>query len=75
MLVYPTASQKVCPVVTQAELVLESSKSLRAAVNKLRRDMRACMECPDFGQFAAMIKLNHDIDAAIDALATEWGLV
>jgi hypothetical protein len=71
---YPTQLQQQCPVIKQAEQVLEHSKNLRAAMNKLRRDLSTCQDCPIAGQCTVLVKLNQEIDAAIDALALEWGL-
>lgn len=63
-----------CPVIKRAEELSGESKSLRATINKLRREMRACDVCPEMGTCAALVKLNEQIEAAIDALMAEWNL-
>jgi chemotaxis protein histidine kinase CheA len=65
---------ETCPVVEQAETVLEQSKTLRAAINKLRRDLHTCEDCARVGECQALRTLNSQIDAAIEALSVEWGL-
>lgn len=63
-----------CPVIEQANRVLEHTKTLSKAVNKLRRDMRICDHCAMRSECPVIRELNAQINAAIDALATEWGL-
>jgi hypothetical protein len=63
-----------CPVIDQANRVLEHTKTLSKAVNKLRRDMRICDHCALRAECPVMRELNAQINAAIDALAADWGL-
>jgi hypothetical protein len=58
----------------QAESVLLDALHLRRSMSGLRRAMQACRDCPLLGKCAPMQEFNRQIDAAIDALALEWGL-
>lgn len=63
-----------CPVIQQAETVMQNATQLRASVRKLRQALQACNDCPNSGDCAPLQEVNRQIDAAITALTTEWGL-
>lgn len=64
-----------CPVILQANTVLQNSTTLRTSIQQLRRDMRKCADCDQAGDCAFMRQLDSLIDAALQSITAEWGLV
>lgn len=69
---YPRAD---CPVLQQAEAVFSHAKNLRTSINKLRKSLAACQDCPNAADCYPLKEFNRQVDVAIDELTAEWGLV
>lgn len=61
--------------ILQAELALLQTQSLGRAILRLRHDLRRCQHCPLVCQCQPLGEFQQAIDAAIDQLTTDWGLV
>ena len=64
-----------CPIVEQAELVSGIAKSLLSQLRKLRYLERRCKTCPKRDTCDQRTYWSQHIDAAITAVAQDWGLI
>jgi len=67
-------SNRICPVIQEAERLLELGQSYGRAMRRLRQSQKLCRKCPSQGQCPAMISLHGQIHAAIAAITEEWNL-
>jgi len=63
----------ICPVVTDAQHVLDASHNLSKAMHRLRRSLNRCKRCEN-GDCPAILALNSQIKACIEELVEEWHL-
>ena len=67
--------EETCQVVQQAAIVLNHAKNLRTSMNQMRRLLITCNTCPKSGDCPALQEYNRQIDAALNQVTAEWGLV
>lgn len=64
-----------CPVLQDAQNVLAAGENLTRAVRRLRTSRRMCQRCPALESCPVWREFNCQIDAAIQQVNLEWGLV
>ena len=64
----------LCPVQEETENVLELSKDLRRAVNRLKRSMHACPDCAANQDCPVLTNFQLAVNEAIREIIEELGL-
>jgi hypothetical protein len=63
-----------CPVIIEAEIVLQKTNDLSKAVQSLRRSLKKCRLCK-YNQDCPLIhQISSSIDAALDEIIIEFGI-
>ncbi len=63
-----------CPILLEAQGVLEKAHDLHRAIRKLRRSTQRCLTCPERASCPTMSYFSHAVDIAVRELRAEWGL-
>jgi len=70
----PRGAQPACPILLEAERLLEVAHDLHKALRSFRRSTRRCLACPRSGACPAMRHITGNLDAAIRELTRHWKL-
>jgi len=64
----------LCPVIQEAQKVLEISNDLGKAMRRLRIKLNQCDHCENGGTCPAIQSFQANIKAALSEIAEEWNL-
>ncbi len=68
----PVTTNQACPVLQEAQHVLEVSHDLRKAMRRLQKKLGHCAECEKEGDCVALKYFQDQIRAAIAEIAETW---
>jgi cell division FtsZ-interacting protein ZapD len=63
-----------CPVLDDTVSIQSLSTDLAKTMRKLRRDLRACADCPGVDECQVLQSFNSQVTAAIHEVIQEWDL-
>jgi hypothetical protein len=61
-----------CPIVQDTRQIQGLSRDLIKTLRKLRRDLLACVKCPNYNNCQVLKEFNSQVEAALDEVAHEW---
>lgn len=64
-----------CPVILEAQKVLNLSGNLARSMRRLRSKLNHCKQCERYGTCTDILVLQDQINTAIQELTEEWNLV
>jgi hypothetical protein len=70
----PGAPIPSCPILLEAQIVLNKAHNLRKAVRHFARSTRRCLTCPASSSCPAMRDLDHQLHLALVQITRERGL-
>jgi hypothetical protein len=70
----PPTGELACPILLEAQNILEKAHDLRKALRRLSRSTRQCLTCLRSDECPSMRSFNQSVDLAIHQLMREWGL-
>jgi hypothetical protein len=63
-----------CPILANAQHVLDLSQGLTYAYHRLRSSLRKCRNCPQQAQCTAIQEYNRQVTAAIEQVVLEFNI-
>jgi hypothetical protein len=67
-------SRSNCPIKRDAQDAVRHGGETLKAMRKLRRDIKHCPNCADYGDCPMLAEFNATVDRLILELQEEWGL-
>jgi hypothetical protein len=74
ILILPDGPIPSCPILLEAQTVLNKAHNLRKALHHLARSTRRCLTCPENGSCPSIRYFDHAVDQALIQLTRERGL-
>ncbi len=63
-----------CPILQEAQSVLDNAQDLHRAIRRLRRSTQRCPTCPERAACPTMLFFAQAVNTAIRELRQEWGM-